>query len=106
MVAMAAGCATVPPPEKTAAAVSPPSSSPAPAAQTDAPGAPLTAATVSSSVTSTEQTALQDDTKDITPQYNDIWQRIRAGFAIPDMDSPQVEQAAQWYAARPDYVAR
>ena len=109
MVAMAAGCATVPPPEKTAAAVLPPSSasSATPASQANAPGTPLTAVSVtSSSVTPAEQTALQDDTKDITPQYTDIWQRIRAGFAIPDMDSPLVEQAAQWYVTRPDYVAR
>ncbi|MBN2691117.1 MAG: transglycosylase SLT domain-containing protein [Burkholderiaceae bacterium] len=109
MVAMAAGCATVPPPEKTAAAVAPPSSAsaPTPTAEAAPPGTPLTAVTVSSgSVTPTEQTALQDDTKDITPQYNDIWQRIRAGFAIPEMDSPLVEQAAQWYVARPDYVSR
>ena len=107
MVAMAAGCATVPPPEKAAAVVPPPSSASSPSTASAAPGTPLTAVTVSSSsVTPTEQTALQDDTKDITPQYSDIWQRIRAGFAIPDMDSPLVDQAAQWYVTRPDYVAR
>lgn len=113
MVAMAAGCAAVPPSEKTAAfsPSSPPSSSPAvtasAAAQAAEPGTPLKAEVVgNSAVTPAEQTALQDDTKDITPQYNDIWQRIRAGFAIPNMDSPLVAQAAQWYTTRPDYVAR
>jgi len=107
MVAMAAGCATVPPPEKAATVAPPPSNAPSTSTASAAPGTPLTAVTVtSSSVTPTEQTALQDDTKDITPQYDDIWQRIRAGFAIPDMDSPLVEQAAQWYVTRPDYVAR
>jgi membrane-bound lytic murein transglycosylase D len=44
------------------------------------------------------------------PQYTDIWQRIRAGFGIPDMDGPHmqpyVQQAVQWYTTRPDYVAR
>lgn len=106
MVAMAAGCATVPPPEK-AATVPPPSNSSAPSAQTVAPGTPLTPVTVSSgSVSPAEQTALQDDIKDITPQYDDIWQRIRAGFAISDMDGPRVDQAAQWYLTRPDYVVR
>jgi membrane-bound lytic murein transglycosylase D len=109
MVAMAAGCATVPSPQK-AAAVAPPSSSassPSPSTASAAPSTPLTADTVpSKSLTPTEQTALQDDTKDITPQYANIWQRIRAGFAIPDMDGPLVEQAAQWYVSRPDYVAR
>lgn len=109
MVAMAAGCATVPPPEKTAA-VSPPrsTSSPAiasPASTASSPPA-TTASAPSSPLTPTEQTALQDDTKDITPQYANIWQRIRAGFAIPDMDGPLVDQAIQWYVSRPDYVAR
>jgi MLTD_N. len=111
MVAMAAGCAAVPPSEKTAALslTSPPSSSTAAASASAAaePGTPLKAEVVgNSAITPAEQTALQDDTKDITPQYNDIWQRIRAGFAIPNMDSPLVAQAAQWYTTRPDYVAR
>ncbi|CUA98550.1 transglycosylase SLT domain-containing protein [Thiomonas bhubaneswarensis] len=110
MVAMAAGCAAVPPAAKTSAASPPPSPSPQTASVTEPPAAPetpLQAETLASApVTPTEQTALQDDTKDITPQYADIWQRIRAGFAIPDMDSPLVDQAAQWYVSRPDYVAR
>ena len=110
---MAAGCAALPPPEKTAA-VSPASVQTTPPAATQAqqassPQTPLTAETVSSPTVSAVpavQTALQDDTTDITPQYTDIWQRIRAGFAIPEMDSPLVQQAAQWYVSRPDYVAR
>ena len=109
MVAMAAGCAAVPPAEKTSAASPPRSPSlTASAAQASAqPETPLQAEAVASAPTTpTEQTALQDDTKDITPQYSDIWQRIRAGFAIPEMDSPLVDPAVQWYITRPDYVAR
>ncbi|WP_298291153.1 transglycosylase SLT domain-containing protein [Thiomonas sp.] len=104
IVALAAGCATVPPAEKTAAVSPPPSSSPPPSpSPTAAPRAPAASA---SSATTAEQTALQDDTQDITPQYQNIWQRIRAGFGIPDMQGPLVDQAAQWYVSRPDYVAR
>jgi membrane-bound lytic murein transglycosylase D len=36
----------------------------------------------------------------------DLWERIIAGYAIPDLDDPLVEKWEQWYAARPDYVAR
>jgi membrane-bound lytic murein transglycosylase D len=36
----------------------------------------------------------------------DLWARIRKGFALPDLDGPLVEKWEQWYAARPDYVAR
>ena len=36
----------------------------------------------------------------------DLWHRVRDGFAIPDMDTPEVKVWEQWYASRPDYVAR
>ncbi len=36
----------------------------------------------------------------------DIWERIRRGFAMPDLDSPLVSDREQWYAARPDYLLR
>ena len=35
-----------------------------------------------------------------------LWERIRAGFAIPDLDTPEVRKSADWYAANPEYVAR
>ncbi len=36
----------------------------------------------------------------------DLWERVRRGFAIPDLDTSLVRQQEQWYATRPDYVAR
>jgi membrane-bound lytic murein transglycosylase D len=39
-------------------------------------------------------------------QQNDLWQRIRNGYALPEMDSPLIARHEQWYADRPDYVAR
>ena len=36
----------------------------------------------------------------------DIWERIRRGFAMPDLDNPLVSDREQWYAARPDYLLR
>ena len=36
----------------------------------------------------------------------DLWQRVRKGFAMPDLDNPLVGKAEQWYATRPDYVQR
>jgi len=32
----------------------------------------------------------------------DLWERIRRGFAMPDLDSPLVPDREQWYAARPE----
>lgn len=36
----------------------------------------------------------------------DLWARIRAGYAMPTIDSDLVRKWEQWYAARPDYVQR
>ncbi len=36
----------------------------------------------------------------------DLWERIRNGFAMRDLDSPLVARHEKWYADRPDYVAR
>lgn len=37
---------------------------------------------------------------------NDLWIQIRQGFALPELDSPLVEQQTQWLVKRPDYVNR
>ena len=37
---------------------------------------------------------------------HDLWARIRSGFAMRDLDSPLAARHEQWYASRPDYVAR
>jgi len=36
----------------------------------------------------------------------DLWERIRSGFAMPDLQTDLVDDRVQWYAARPDYIAR
>jgi len=40
------------------------------------------------------------------PRYTDLWQRIRAGFALAEVDSPLVARHEAWYLNRPDYVQR
>jgi membrane-bound lytic murein transglycosylase D len=42
----------------------------------------------------------------LPPANGNLWERIRAGFAMPDLDTPDVRKAADWYAANPEYVAR
>ena len=42
----------------------------------------------------------------LPPANGNLWERIRAGFAMPDLDTPDVKKAADWYAANPEYVAR
>lgn len=36
----------------------------------------------------------------------DLWDRIKHRFALPDIDNADVAKWEQWYASRPDYVAR
>ena len=36
----------------------------------------------------------------------DLWERIRRGFAMPDLESDLVRDREQWYATRPDYIFR
>ena len=36
----------------------------------------------------------------------DLWDRVRRGFAMNDLDSERVRDSERWYASRPDYVAR
>jgi membrane-bound lytic murein transglycosylase D len=36
----------------------------------------------------------------------DLWNRLRHGFAMPDIDNDLVRDRERWYATRPDYVAR
>ena len=36
----------------------------------------------------------------------DLWDRIRRGFAMPDLTTELVSERELWYSSRPDYVAR
>lgn len=36
----------------------------------------------------------------------DLWDRIRRGYAMPDLSNELVREREQWYASRPDYIER
>ncbi len=40
------------------------------------------------------------------PQQTDIWNRIRAGFALPETDHPRIQQQLDWYTRHPGYMKR
>lgn len=42
----------------------------------------------------------------ITINNDDLWQRIKDGYAMPDSTSPLVANHEAWYSSRPDYVRR
>lgn len=65
-----------------------------PSSQYDGPLKPITQArTGTSKVASLESNS-------------DLWERIRKGFAIPDLDHDLVTAQEQWYGSRPDYIDR
>jgi len=68
-------------------------------------GADRLSDTLEADVTGPQATASAPD-----PQkkvvYDTLWARMRAGFAIPDLQSPLVDRHTDWYANRPDYVQR
>ncbi len=41
----------------------------------------------------------------LTPP-KDLWERIRRGYAMPDLDNGLVHDREQWYTTRPDYIFR
>jgi membrane-bound lytic murein transglycosylase D len=43
---------------------------------------------------------------DRTAPIDDVWQRIRHGFAMPDLDNALVREKVRYYASRPDYLQR
>jgi membrane-bound lytic murein transglycosylase D len=40
------------------------------------------------------------------PESDNLWNRIRAGLQLAELDSPLTQIHINWYAKRPDYVAR
>jgi membrane-bound lytic murein transglycosylase D len=43
---------------------------------------------------------------DLTVQPEDLWQRIRNGFGMPDLHDPLVADRQSWYLNRPDMLRR
>ena len=42
----------------------------------------------------------------LTMEEIDIWDRIRKGFNIQDLENPLVLEQSNWYSARPEYIQR
>ena len=92
------GCATTGSPQDATATDTAPLGIPAPVAHTPViPNGPLqpikSVRATSSGVASMSAPA-------------DLWDRIRRGFAMPDLQHELVQDREQWYATRPDYIQR
>jgi len=112
---LATACVTTacvtPPPAQVATAETPPSTTatwreltPAlvdkPTATPAATGAPVVLSPLTPSSESSPSTVPRMDLP------VDLWDRIRRGFAMPDLNHPLSQDRTQWYAARGDYLQR
>lgn len=55
------------------------------------------------------KTYIQNDTdQNAAPQIerDDLWQRIKNGYAIPESTSNLTQKHEEWYSSRPDYIKR
>src|SRR5512133_1805426 len=91
-----AGCATPPASESTTA--------PATAAQASEPSAPSVIPAGPLQPITAAQAASRAVAQLQPPA--DLWERIRRGFAMPNLEGDLVRQQEQWYVSRPDYIQR
>jgi len=95
LAVLLAACATpAPPPETPLPVMAVPAAPPEPAV-----AAPPVVAAVPSD-------PAPPGLEPLPPPAEDLWARIRRGFALPDIDDALVAKWEQWYSSRPDYVAR
>lgn len=103
-MALLAACATpgpepaAPAPELVVAAVAPPAPPPEPA-PVFAPVPPLVSPDPFPAFAGA-------DLEPLPPPAEDLWDRIRRGYSLPDLDNANVTKWEQWYSSRPDYIAR
>ena len=52
------------------------------------------------------KTSLKGNTVANLDLPNDLWERIRKGYKMPNLETDLVADRTQWYAAKPDYLQR
>jgi membrane-bound lytic murein transglycosylase D len=110
LATVVSGCATSVPTPQTIATpppviITPLGDTPVATAQTTTPPVTDLASSVQE-VSNERPVELKPKTVLGLQEKTDIWDRIRRGFAMPDLDNPLVRNREQWYASRPDYLLR
>jgi membrane-bound lytic murein transglycosylase D len=115
LVLALAGCATVAPPNDAgtpgmtttlpSAETAPPSPGSAASARTEAAAATPAVPAGATALAAAEPAPVLIDPPHIGDD-SDLWERLRRGYAIPDLDTDLVRRWERYYAGRPDYVRR
>src|SRR5260221_514476 len=70
-------------------------------------GAPAAeAASPSLTAPAADPAGLQAAVQTAIPPRGDLWERIRKGFAMPDLVNKKAANSTHWYAGQPDYMGR
>ncbi len=98
--------ATAPSGAEPAVPAAPAAHAPAPVVEPPAPAASAPAATTADDPPPAAPAPRMrlDPAQDA--ERTDLWQRVRDGLRMPDLDGDLVRKWEQWYAGRPDYVQR
>ncbi len=114
VLVVAGGCASVAPPQQPAAPIV---SAPAAPAEAQPPEPAVAGGTTAASTESPGASTIDPDQalaslpepsgrpKAALPEGN-LWDRIRAGFAMPELDSPLVAAKERFYLQQPEYLQR
>jgi membrane-bound lytic murein transglycosylase D len=100
-----AGCATTPPTSAPSQPDVVASHAIAPPAAREAPPEPVIIAPAATLMKPFPEPAAAE-LEPLPPPADDLWERIRKGFSIADLDDGYVGKWEQWYSERPDYVER
>jgi membrane-bound lytic murein transglycosylase D len=98
---LGAGCATAPAPAAPASPAATPALAPAPEAGAAAAQAAIDPVDAMAPLLPRGRLDPQQDA-----ERSDLWQRVRGGCALPDLDGDLVRKWEQFYAGQPDYVQR
>ena len=114
LVALSSGCAFTPAQREASTAPKAATSLPSANAGQEVPAAKLAAAARPLPVQAQPSPSAREvrdrlgtiPTIDLTAVPPDLWDRIRNGFAMPNLSSPLVQDRQIWYASQPSYVKR
>lgn len=96
-----AGCATTGTPPNASTSAEP--ATPAAAAPAPKPLQPIIPSGPLQPITAGQASSMGVAALTVPP---DLWDRIRRGFAMPNLDTDLVRAQEQWYSSRPDYIQR
>ena len=102
-----AGCATPPAPSSSAGASSDPAVASRPRVASAVPGPSTSGPTGAATPVLPIATAtIGGQPVQALAAPKDLWERIRRGFAMPDLQGELVRDRVAWYVSRPDYIIR